>query len=257
MHDDQPSLSGLSSPDLLRLDPVIVPAGPPPGLEPPRRRPKAYEPAPPTTLERNKARARLAARGDRGLVLLGIVGALLLLSILGLLVGRSQHDGKSSVDSSSPVRLLPVQRVDDFDPQGDDKVENPKEAPLAADGNLSTGWQTSTYLGSAQLGGLKDGVGIRLDLGGTREVDSIRIRLAGAPTTFSVYASSARTSRAPVTVTGLRRVASIDRSGGDSSVSLQPGVMTRYLVVWLQTVPRISAGRFQGEIREVSVRGRS
>ena len=49
VRDEQPSLSGISSPDLLRLDPVIRPVGPPPGLEPPRRRPKAYEPAPPTT----------------------------------------------------------------------------------------------------------------------------------------------------------------------------------------------------------------
>ncbi|MCW2801147.1 MAG: hypothetical protein JWQ70_2619 [Aeromicrobium sp.] len=257
MHDDQPSLSGLSSPDLLRLDPVIVPAGPPPGLEPPRRRPKAYEPAPPTTLERNKERARRAARGDRGLVLLGIIGAILLVTVLAFLVSRSTHDDNSSVDSSSPVRLLPVQRVTDFDPQGEDKEENPQEAPLAADGNLKTGWQTSTYLGSAKLGGLKDGVGIVLDLGGTREIDSIRIRLAGSPTTFTVFTAPASSARAPTRITGLRRAAVIDRSRGDSSVSLQSGVMSRYVVVWLQSLPKVGEGQFQGEIREVIVRGRS
>lgn len=257
MHDEQPSLSGLSSPDLLRLDPVIVPAGPPPGLEPPRRRPKAYAPAPPTTLERNKERARRAARGDRGLVLLGVIGAIFLLSVLAFLVSRTTHDHKSSVDASSPVRLLPVQHVSDFDPQGQDKEENPKQAPLAADGNLQTGWQTSTYFGSAQLGGLKDGVGIVLDLGGSREVDSVRVRLAGAPTTFSVFVTPAKASTAPTKVAGLRRVATIDRSGGDSSVTLQSGLMTRYLVVWLRSVPKIAEGEFRGEIREVTVRGRS
>ncbi|MDX6278332.1 MAG: hypothetical protein QOJ72_2460 [Nocardioidaceae bacterium] len=253
--DDQPSLSGLSSPDLLRLDPVIVPAGPPPGLEPPRRRPKAYDPAPPTTLERNKARARRAARGDRGLVLLGIVGALLLGTILAFLVSRSTHDSKGAVNSSSPVRLLPVQRVTDFDPQGD-KTENPRQAPLAADGNLRTGWQTSLYLGSATLGGLKNGVGIVLDLGGAREVDTLRIRLAGSPTSFSVFAAPAG-SRAPTKIAGLRRVAQVGRSSGDSSITVQSGLKTRYLVVWLQSLPKVGEGQFRGEIREVIVRGRS
>ena len=256
-YDDQPSLSGLSSPDLLRLDPVITPAGPPPGLEPPRRRPKAYAPAPPTTLERNKDRARRAARGDRGLVLLGIVGAILLLTVLAFLVHRSTTKSNGSVDASTPLRLLPVQRVTDLDPQGEDKSENPKQAPLAADGNLKTGWTTSTYLGSPELGGLKSGVGIVLDLGGTREVDSVRVRLAGSPTSFSIFASGANAKSEPTDVAGLRRVAVINQSGGDSSITLQSGVMTRYVVVWLRSLPKISDGQFRGEIQEVIVRGRS
>lgn len=256
-YDDQPSLSGMTSPDLLRLDPVIVPAGPPPGLEPPRRRPKAYAPAPPTTLERNKARARRAARGDRGLVLLGILGALLLATVLAFLVGRSTDDSRGPVGASSRIRLLPVQRVLDFDPQGQDAQENPQQAPRAADGKVGTGWRTSTYLGSAQLGGLKDGVGIVLDLGGSREVDSVRVRLAGSPTSFSVFTTPASVSKAPAGVAGLRRVAVIDRAGRDSSISLQSGVKTRYLVVWLRSLPKVSEGMFRGEIREVIVRGLS
>ncbi len=127
LHDDQPSLASMSSPDLLRLDPVIVPDGPPPGLEPPRRRPKAYEPAPPTTLERGKLRARRAAKGDRGLVLLGIVGALVIASVLAFLVGRSTNDkGADPIGQASPLRVLPIQRAGDFDPQGDDASENPE-----------------------------------------------------------------------------------------------------------------------------------
>lgn len=257
IHDEQPSLAGLSSPDLLRLDPVIVPDGPPPGLEPPRRRPKAYDPVPPTTFERNKERARKAAKGDRGLILLGIVGALLILTVIGYLVGRSTNDNGSPVDESSPVRLLPVQRVIDLDPQGDDKRENPDQAARAADGDPETGWRTSTYFGSAKLGGLKDGVGIVIDLGGPREVDSLRVRLAGQPTDLSFYASSADTSDAPRSLKDLRRVAVLPDAGTDASVTLQSGVLTRYVVVWLRTLPEISEGKFRGEIREVTVRGRS
>lgn len=257
LHDEQPSFAGVSSPDLLRLDPVIIPGGPPPGLEPPRRRPKAYDPLPPTTLERGRERARRAATGDRGLVLLGVLGALAILTVLAFLVGRSTNDTKGTVDQASPIRALPVQRVRDFDPQGEDGSENPADAALATDGDLSTGWQTSTYFGSAELGGLKDGVGIIVDLGGPREVDSLRIRLAGEPTSLSIFTTRAPNGRAPRTLAGLRQVAKLNRTGPDATVSLPRGVMTRYVVVWLRSVPQVSDGKFRGEIREVAVRGRS
>ncbi|MET0931605.1 MAG: protein kinase family protein [Aeromicrobium sp.] len=255
--DDQPSLAGVSSPDLLRLDPVIVPDGPPPGLEPPRRRPKAYEPAPPTTFEKSKLRARRAAKGDRGLVLLGVAGALVLLSLLGFLVSRSGDNASPVVDSSSPVRVLPIQRAVDLDPQGGDGRENRDQVPLAIDGLPETGWQTARYLGSAELGGLKDGVGLVLDLGGPREVASLRLRLAGEPTSLVIYTASQDTSRPPRSRSDLNPVATVDAAGSDASISLPAGVMTRYVVVWLTSLPEVEPDVFRGEIRDVVVRGRS
>ncbi|MBC7633008.1 protein kinase family protein [Aeromicrobium sp.] len=255
--DDQPSLAGMSSPDLLRLDPVIVPGGPPPGLEPPRRRPKAYEPAPPTSFERGKLRARRAARGDRGLVLLGIIGALAIVTVMAFLVGRSTNGESSPIDMSSPLRVLPVQQVRDFDPQGQDGQENPRQVTRAIDGDPNSGWRTVTYLGSANLGGLKDGVGIVLDLGGRREVDSLQVRLAGKPTSLAIYTARSGQSRAPRSLIGLRRVAVLDGAGTDATVSLPSGILSRYVVVWLRKLPAIGEGRFRGEIREVVVKGRS
>ena len=257
IHDDQPSLAGISSPDLLRLDPVIVPGGPPPGLEPPRRRPKAYEPAPPTTFERGKQRARHAAKGDRGLVLLGVVGALVILSLIGFLVFRTDSNSADPIDASSPVRVLPVQRATDFDPQGEDGRENREQARLAIDGVATTGWQTSTYLGLATLGGVKDGVGLVLDLGGLREVDSLRLRLAGEPTSLVVYAASDDVTRTPRSRRDLEPVATVDGVGTDASIALRSGIVTRYLVVWLTSLPEVETGVFRGEIRDVVVRGRS
>ncbi len=258
VRDEQPSLSGISSPDLLRLDPVIRPVGPPPGLEPPRRRPKAYEPAPPTRMERNVERARRSTKGDRGLVLLGVAVVLLIATVLAFLVGRSTNkDASDAINDSSPVRVLPLQRVADFDPLGEDGEENPDQVKLATDGKLSTGWRTSNYFGSALLGGVKDGVGLVFDLGGPREVSSVRIQLGGAPTDLSIYATSAEAERLPRTLDDLRRVARLDRAGVDASLSLPSGEVTRYLVVWLRRLPEVSEGTFQGQIREVVVRGRS
>ncbi|MDQ3155583.1 MAG: protein kinase family protein [Actinomycetota bacterium] len=259
IHDDQPSLARMSSPDLLRLDPVIVPAGPPPGINPPRRRPKAYEPAPPTTFERGKERAIRATKGDRKLILLGIAGALLLVTVLAFLVGRSTTNvvPDSPIDKAAPLRLLPIAKAGDFDPQGEDKAENPEEAALAIDGKPETGWRTSSYFGNERLGGLKDGVGVIIDLGGPREVDSVRVRLAGGATSFELYASAAGVDGTPRTLNSLKRIAVVGNASADSTVALPAGTLTRHIVVWLTKVPEVSEGTFRGEIREISIRGKS
>jgi putative peptidoglycan lipid II flippase len=247
------------SPDLLRLDPVVVPQGPPPGLAPPRRRPKAYEPAPPTPLERGKARALESVRGDRRYVLAGVAGALLLASFLGYVVSRdsgTEEAPPGSVDPTSAVRNLPIAGVNDIDPQGEDDEENPDDVARVIDGDVSTGWTTTTYFGQAQLGGLKDGVGVVLDLGGPRELSSLRIRLAGGPTDVAVYASSPGADE-PRSLKGLRRIATLDAAGPDASVSLASGLLTRYVVVWLTELPEVEPDNFRGEIREITVRGRA
>ena len=257
LHDDQPSLVGLSSPDLLRLDPVIVPAGPPPGLEPPRRRPKAYEPAPPTPLERAVERGKQATRGDRALVWLGVLGALVLLGVIGFLVINATQDGGPSIDQSTPVRSLPIRSVHDFDPQGSDGEENPDLVDLAIDGDVTTGWPTTRYLGRPDLGGLKDGVGLVVDLGGVRELSTVRVQLAGQPNDVSLYVADPTVEKRPGSLDGLQRVASIDEVGTDTTFSLPGDVLSRYIVIWLRRLPEIEAGAFRGQINEIAVRGRS
>lgn len=256
LHDDQPSLTGLSSPDLLRLDPVIVPQGPPPGLEPPRRRPRAHDPAPPTAFERTVARGKRATRGDRALVLLGVIGALALASALVFLVGRSTPSPAEAIDDSSAVRVLPIRAVSDFDPQGSDGSENTDQVPLAIDGDPKTAWSTSRYFGNAELGGLKDGVGLLVDLGGARQISSMRILLGEGPTDVQVYVAPDDATKTPRQLKDLKRAAVVDRAGADITVSLPSGVVSRYAVVWLTRLPELDPGQYGGMVREISIRGR-
>ena len=246
------------SPDLLRLDPVVVPQGPPPGLEPPRRRPKAFEPAPPTPLERSKERALGAMRGDRRYVVAGVAAMLLIASVLGYLVSRGNGDGTEPgpTGPSSAVGAIEVAEVSDFDPQGQDGGENPDQVERVVDGDPDTGWRTTTYFRRPQLGGLKDGVGVVLDLGGPRELTSLRIRLAGGPTDLAVYASAPGAST-PTTLKDLRRIAALDLAGPDASVSVPSGLLTRHVVVWLTALPETGPDEYRGEIREITVEGRS
>ncbi len=255
--DGPTTLTRVSSPDLLRLDPVVVPQGPPPGLAPPRRRPKAHEPAPPTPLEVGKQRAIAAFAGDRRYVLAGLAVVLVLATVLAYAVSRTtggDDDGPGA--STAPVQALPFADANDLDPQGEDAAENPETVGLVIDGDVATGWRTTTYFNQAALGGLKDGVGVVLDLGGPRELSSLRIRLAGGRHDVTVYASSPGASE-PRSLRGLRQIAMMDAAGPDASVTLPSGMFTRYVVVWLTKLPEVETDRFRGEIREVTARGRA
>ena len=58
---------------------------------------------------------------------------------------------------------LTIANARDFDPQGEDKTENPDEV-VTYDGDPATRWRTVQYFGNPKLGNLKRGVGLVLDL---------------------------------------------------------------------------------------------
>lgn len=248
-----PSPNDVSSPDLLRLDPVIEPSGPPPGLAPPRRRPKAFDEPALTPLERSKATAVRATKGHRLPVLLALVVALAIVGVLAFFMLRLQ-DGENSVTSDSAVRTLPVSSVYDIDPYGNDS-ENPDDVDFVIDGDESTSWSTMEYYGSPEFGGLKPGVGLVLDLGGLRDVSSVRVHSSGGPTGLQLYATGSEEKSRPNSVRGLRKLASVADAGADSSITLSDGVSTRYLVVWIRSLPHVHGDTYQATITNVSVRG--
>lgn len=251
-----------SSPDLLRLDPVIEPSGPPPGLAPPRPRPKAFEPAPPTRMERGRARLRQAARGDRGLVLLGALGTVAIVAVMALLVQQATTgDGpaaspETSAPTESSATVLPIERAIDFDPQGADRSENARLVADALDDDPETGWYTSNYYSDPAFGRLKDGVGLVLDLGEATEVDQVQLRLHGAPTDLSILTTPSTQQDPPTSLSDLREVAVLDGAGEDAAIALPSGSYTRYVVVWLRSLPQVGDDEYRGEIRGVAVRGR-
>ncbi len=258
-HFDEPLGYDVTSPDLLRLDPVVEPSGPPPGLEPPRRRPKAFDPQPPTRRERLGSRLQSMTHGDRALVLLALVTAIVLFVVLAFLVGRESGrvgDPFSQAPPDTPVRVLPIDRVIDFDPQSDDGRENPEQVDLVMDDDPATGWTTSTYFGRADLGGLKDGVGLILDLGRVREVEQLRLTMGGTPTDLSILTAPSTVSTPPSDIDGLREMTTLNGAGQDVSVAFPARTRTRYVVIWLRSLPSVGDGEYRGEIRQATVRGR-
>ena len=147
-----------------------------------------------------------------------------------------------SASASATGVVTPV-GVAAYDPGGDGS-EHDAEVRLATDGDPATAWTTDRYR-TAALGGLKDGVGLVLDLGSPTAVGAVEVTL-GAPGTRVQL-------RTGDSLDALTAVATADRT--DGTVVLRPAqpVTARYAVVWLTQLGPAGSG-FRGEVSEVVVR---
>ena len=156
---------------------------------------------------------------------------------------------------AAPVEV-PIAAVRDFDPQGDPPQENPNETKLAVDGDMSTRWRTNRYLGSAKLGNLKRGVGLVVDLGQARSVGSVEVSLSGAGTDFDIRVPKVD----PATVTTppmgsdsrWQVVGKATKATKTTAIDLATPVETRYLLVYLTSLPR-EGGGYRGGVYEIEV----
>lgn len=170
-----------------------------------------------------------------------------------VLSGITGGDDDPTSASQTPGQRVRIAAVEDFDPEGDPADENPEEAPNAIDGDPATTWTTVTYRNRPDLGGLKSGVGLMLDLGEARDVSQLTVRFATSPTSLEVYAAPQDVTRFPTAVDQMQKVAAQQDAPARATLRLEPRPMTRYLLVWLTELPPTDGG-YRGEIAEISAR---
>lgn len=192
-----------------------------------------------------------------GLLLLatGIASAVLLNQRDGALPGQSDSTGESgTAPAAGPLEIAGARA---FDPQGDPpNDENNDEAKLAVDGDPETRWRTVRYIGNAKLGGLKRGVGLVVDLGKPVEVSQVDLLLSGKGTDLEIRVPKAD----PETVTKpplksdnqWRTVAKQAKAGSSATIRPKEPVTTRFVLVYLTSVPK-EGGGYRGGIYEVEV----
>ncbi len=156
------------------------------------------------------------------------------------------------------LRPLTIAGVTDFDPvtSGGSGDENPDLAPLATDGDPSTSWQTLRYFDSPDLNGLKPGVGLVVDLGSVHQVDAVKVSLGDDGTNVELRAAPQSASRAPSgSADEYQLLDSATQAGATADFTLDQPASTRYLLVWLTSLPSDGAGAYRGEISEIQVLG--
>ncbi len=193
---------------------------------------------------------------------LGVFAILVMAVIFAFNLGRDSGGGgapeadesPSSGESQSATGPLSITAVSDLDPPpSGNGEENGELAPLAIDGDPSTAWQTMTYYGNPKFGLLKDGVGLVLDLGGEKAVSDVQVTLQGGATGLEILAAPSGSGK-PADVDSLQKVAASNGAQGRTDLPLNKSVTTRYLVVWLTSLPPGSGG-FKGYVSEIVVKG--
>ena len=205
------------------------------------------------------------AAGRPWLRVAAVVAAVVVLVVVGVVLAFNLGHGpaptaatsqRPTVTSASPAAAhtrLHISAVTDFDPEASPPTENPAEAPLAIDGDPTTAWQTVTYYGSPQLGNLKSGVGLLVDLGSPQRLSQVHLTLVGSPTSLQILADPGAVS-APASTDGMRVVGAAQDAGQDVTVNLTQPVTTRWFAVWLTSLPPVASGGYRGAIAEISAR---
>lgn len=160
--------------------------------------------------------------------------------------------GEPGTGSATGGAALEVITAVDFDPEADrgDGEENPQQVGNVLDGDLATTWRTRTYLNRANLGGLKPGVGLVLDLGEVRAVGAVTIRLVGRGTELELRAADTLGNRG----SDYDLIHATDGASQLRTIRLSEPLPTRYLLVWLTSLPRVGQDEYRGEIAEIVVR---
>lgn len=171
-------------------------------------------------------------------------------------LGGDPKDTPSTAETSAGrAAAIDGVRAGAFDPLGTDGDENGSLAGAVVDGDTQTGWRTDTYFDQLGPTGLKTGVGLILDLGRTRTVASVDVRMIDeglmTPDQVGLYAVDGAT--APTEAPTGSPVATA-KGGGRLTLSPAASVRARYLVLWWTALPEVSGG-FRAEVSEVVVRG--
>jgi hypothetical protein len=135
-----------------------------------------------------------------------------------------------------------------FDPEGNG-TEDPGGVGFAVDDDPSTVWSTDTYRGSPRFGGLKDGVGLLVDLGRPKTVNTARLLLSAAGADIELRAGP----NPPAAVNDLPVVATRDASPTSLTLQLAAPVRARYWLIWITSLPRVGHDSYSLGIAEFAL----
>ena len=224
-------------------DTTTVPSGPFTPIPPPASAASPDVPAGPPVP---------AIRG-RWPLALGAVALVLVVGLVSMLVRQFAGPDAPPPGPSVPYALVAAR---DFDPASDggDARENPEQARYVMDGDPATAWRTERYGRSATFNDRKPGAGVVVDLGEPRSVGWVVVNVGADATSGEIRVPrDPDAASAPLdTQASWQRVGAFDAGTGEVEVRLDAPVTTRFVLVYLTSMPRDGAN-YVGSIYEIKV----
>lgn len=166
---------------------------------------------------------------------------------------RPTPSASGSLPSGQPTTIpIDASQVRVIDPAGNGQELSGVDATV--DGDETTGWHSDWYT-RPNFGNIKPGMGILVDLGKVTNVTTVEIDFASPGATVEARVGSSdpgpgRGNDAKI-VSSYQRIGSPQVAG--STAMLPIGVPTRYILIWVTSLPPLSPGKYEVGIQEISV----
>ena len=138
-------------------------------------------------------------------------------------------------DQKKPATTLKIHDAQEY--VAKPPAQHPGDVAKTYDGNSSTYWRTSSFVGGPTLAPYKPGVGITYDLGSTQEVSgaSIGLLFGGDHTTVTLYATDSMSSQVPLS--SMTKLGSVTTTGRAAQVKVDKPKKSRYVLMWFTALP--------------------
>ena len=186
-------------------------------------------------------------------LLFALFALVLLASLVVVFVNEFNRSRAVPPAPAAPYALVAAR---DFDPEADggDARENPEQARFVMDGDPTTAWTTERYGRSANFNGRKPGAGVIVDLGEVRTVSWVTVDVGAGATSADIRVPADPDATEPPLRNRdeWRRLDGFTASTGAVQVKLESPVETRWVLVYLTSMPRDGAN-YVGAIHEIRV----
>jgi hypothetical protein len=152
----------------------------------------------------------------------------------------------SATGSAGPAEPLAILKVEAYDPEGDGE-ENNNLTPKTYDGDNGTGWFSENYR-SDTFGGLKDGLGVIVDLGPNKKPQAIELNIPN-PSDIEVYVGPDNR------LEGATKIGEKADADGTVKFDVPADVSGQYIVVWFTKLNADDNGKRRAWLDEVVVTG--
>jgi eukaryotic-like serine/threonine-protein kinase len=180
--------------------------------------------------------------------ILMVVGLALSSDRVGDLFRGGPSKPKQTTGTAAGQTTLRFSAAQAYDPPPGDGNESDGDLDKAIDRDPATAWVTEGY-NSAELGGLKPGVGLVLELPAARPAHQLRLTLTQPGAGLAVYAAD----QVPAALDGWGRPLWQSQAAGQQVTVDLDGASHRYYLVWFTRLPK-AGDRYRAGVAEASLR---
>lgn len=167
-------------------------------------------------------------------------------------LGTTGIAGSPSASATTAAQTpVAISDVTSFNPYGTGPM-HPELLALTHDNDPNTFWQTEGYYDN--LDTIGHGTGLLVDLGSAKSVATVIVQFGGGTTKAELRVPTSAGDTAPTQLSDFGDPLA-QSTGTAAEFRPAAAVRTRYLLIWLTSLPKDGGNKFRGQVAEIKVTG--